>query len=67
MNPWNPLLDPHLDCGDIIYDQAYTASFHQNIESVQYNSALAIRDAIRGSSKEKLYHGLGLKTLEKRR
>ena len=26
---------PHLDCGDIIYDQAYNTSFHQNIESIQ--------------------------------
>ena len=25
----------HLDYGDIIYDQAYTASFHRKIESVQ--------------------------------
>ena len=25
----------HLDYGDIIYDQAYTASFHRQIESVQ--------------------------------
>ena len=33
---------PHLDYVEIIYDQAYTASFHQKIESVQYNSALAI-------------------------
>ena len=56
----------HLDYGDI-YDQAYTASFHQKIESVQYNSALAITGAIRGTSKEKLYHELGLETLEKRR
>ena len=52
---------------DTIYDQAYTASFHQKIESVQYNSALAITGAIRGTSKEKLYHELGLETLEKRR
>ena len=64
---YKSFIRPHLDVGEIIYDQAYTASFHQNIESVQYNSALAIRDAIRGTSKEKLYHGLGLKTLEKRR
>ena len=48
----------HLDDGEIIYDQAYTASFHQKIESVRYNSALAITGAIRGTSKEKLYHGL---------
>ena len=26
---------PHLDYGDIIYDQAYNSSFHQNFESVQ--------------------------------
>ena len=58
---------PHLNYGDIIYDQAYTASFHQKIVSVQYNSALAITCAIRGTSKEKLYQKLGLETLEKRR
>ena len=57
----------HLDYGDAIYDQAYTASFHQKIESVQYNSALAIAGAIRGKSKEKLYLELDLKSLEKRR
>ena len=47
--------------------QAYTALFHQKIESVQYNSALAITGAIRGTSKEKIYHELGLESLEKRR
>ena len=52
---------------DIIYDQAYTASFHQKIESVQYNSTLAITGAIRGASKEKLYQEVGLETLEKTR
>ena len=45
---------PHLEYGDIICDQAYTASFHQKIESVQCNSALAVTDATRGRSKEKL-------------
>ena len=50
---------PHLDYGDVMYDQAYTASFYQKIESIQYNSALAITSAIRGTSKEKLYHELG--------
>ena len=53
--------------GDVIYDQAHTASFHQKIESVQYNSALVITGAMRGPSKEKLYYELGLETLEKRR
>ena len=39
---YKSFITPHLGYGDIIYDQAYTASFHQKIESVQYNSALAI-------------------------
>ena len=56
---------PHLDDGEIIYDQAYTTSFHQMIESVQYNLTLAITGAIRGTSKVKLYQELGLETLEK--
>ena len=64
---YKSFIRPHLDYGDVIYDQAYTASFHQKIESVQYNSALAITGAIRGTSKEKLYHELGLESLEKRR
>ena len=57
----------HLDYGDVIYDQAYTSSFYQKTEFVQYNSELAITDAIRGTSKEKLYHKLGLESLEKTR
>ena len=64
---YKSFIRPHLGYGDVIYDQAYTASFHQKIESVQYNSALAITGAIRGTSKEKLYHELGLESLGKRR
>ena len=37
------------------------------IESVQYNAALAITGAIRGSSREKLYKELGLESLQDRR
>ena len=33
---------PHIDHGDMIYDRAYNTSFHQNIESIQCNVALAI-------------------------
>ena len=29
---------PHLDCGDIIYDQPNNASLSNKIESVQYTS-----------------------------
>ena len=58
---------PHLDYGDIIYDQAHNASFHQKLGSLQYNAYLAITGAIRGSSREKLYQELGFESLQQRR
>ena len=58
---------PHLDYGDIIYDQAHNASFHQKLESLQYNACLAITGAIRGSSREKLYQELDFESLQQRR
>lgn len=58
---------PLLDYGDVIYDQPQNASFCDKIESVQYNAALAITGAIRGTSKEKLYQELGLEHLRDRR
>ena len=44
-------ITPHFDYGDIMYDQAYAASFYQKVESVLENSALHITGAIRGTSK----------------
>ena len=41
----------HLDYVDIIYHQVYNVSFHQKLESIQYNVALAITGAIRGTSR----------------
>ena len=32
---------PHTDYGDKIYDRSYNSSFHQNIESIQYNAIIA--------------------------
>ena len=58
---------PHLDYGDILYGQAYNASFHQKFESLQYNACLAITGAIRGSSREKLYQQIGFESLQQRR
>ena len=58
---------PHLDYWDITYDQKYNASFHEKLESIQSNSALAIRGAIRGTSIWKLCYEPGLENLEKRR
>ena len=57
----------HLDYGDIIYDEAYNETCHQKLESIQYNACLALLGAIRGSSREKLYHELGLESLQRRR
>ena len=48
-------LRPHLDYGAVIYNRAFNESFQNKLESVQYNAAIAITVAIRGSSKEKLY------------
>ena len=46
---------PILDYGDILYNQAFNISFHDRLESIQYNACLTITGAIRGTSKEKLY------------
>ena len=39
---------PHLDYGDILYDQAYNASFHQKLEKIQYYTCKEITGAILG-------------------
>ena len=51
------------DYGDVIYDESYNNTFHQKMESIQYNAALAITGAIRDSSREKLYQQLGFESL----
>ena len=43
------------------------ASFHEKIESIQYNACLALTGATRGTSKEKSYRVLGLESLQIRR
>ena len=54
---------PYLGYDDINYDEAYNKTFHQKLESIQYNACLALLGAIRGSSREKLYHELCLESL----
>ena len=39
--------------------------FHQKLELIQFNAALAITGAIRGTSREKLYQELGLECPQK--
>ena len=62
---YKSFIRPHLDYGDIIYDKAYNSSFHQNLEKIQYNSALGITGGIRRTSTENIYQELGLESLEK--
>ena len=61
---YKSFLRPHLDYGDVIYDHAFNESFQNKLVSVQYNAALAITGAIRGSSREKFYEELGLESLK---
>ena len=53
-----------VDYGDMIYDEAYNKTFHQKLESIQYNVYLNLSGAIRESSTEKLYRELGLEFLQ---
>ena len=50
---YKAFIRPHLVHGDVVFDQAVNNSFHQRLVSVQYNAALEITRAIRGTSKEK--------------
>ena len=64
---YRSFIRPHLDYGDVIYDQPENESFSSKIESVQYNASFAKTGAIRGTSQEKLYQELGLESLRSRR
>ena len=46
-----------------LYDQAFNNSFHQKIESLQYQYGAAITSVIRETSREKNYQELGLESL----
>ena len=49
-----------------VHDQSYKSSFHEKLELIQYNAALAVTVAVRGSSFEKLYQKLDLESLKNR-
>ena len=57
----------HLDYGDVICDQIFNESFHQRLESIQYNATIAITGTIRSTSSKKIYQELGLESLRSRR
>ena len=56
------LIRSHLDYGDVIYDKAFNESFHAKLESLQYDTTLAITGAIRWSSTENIYEELDLES-----
>ena len=61
---YKAFIRPHLDYGDVLYDQAFNNSFLAEMESIQYIACLAITGAIRGTSREKIYQELGLESLQ---
>ena len=52
---YKSFIRPHLDYGDVIYDQPHNETFCIKLESVQYNAALAISGAIHGTSQIKMH------------
>ena len=44
---YKAFIRPNLDNRDIIHDQVYNESFHQKLESIQYNAALTITRSIK--------------------
>ena len=61
---YKSIIRPHLDYGDVLYDQPNNKSLCETIESVQYKAALTITCAIKGTCQAKLYKELGLETLK---
>ena len=51
---YKAFLSPLIDYGDIIYYQQKTECFCEKLESIQYRAALAIADAMQGTSREKI-------------
>ena len=43
---YKSFIRPDLDYGNILYDKLFNESFHQKIESIQYNACLAITGAL---------------------
>ena len=61
---YKAFIRPHLDYGDIVYDNPDNEILINKIEKAQYDAALAITGTIRGTSLEKLYAELGIESLK---
>ena len=64
---YKSFIRPHLDYGDVVYDQPSNDDFSDQLKTVQYNAALAITRAIKGTSREKLDQELGSEYVQQRR
>ena len=64
---YKSLVQPHQDYSDMVYDQPNNQRFPKKIESVKYNAALAITNAIKRTSRTQFYKGLGIGSLSFRR
>ena len=54
---------PILNYADRMYDKPLIESFKDKLEMVQYNAALVIIGAIKGTSRDRIYRELGLESL----
>ena len=61
---YKAFIRPHLDYGDIVSGKPNNDTFINKIEKAQYDAALTITGAIRGTSREKLYADLGIESLK---
>ena len=64
---YKPFARPNLDYADLIYDKPFNESIFlllsKKIEMVQCKAALVITDAIKGTSRDRLYQEFGLESL----
>ena len=63
MNFYKAFVRPHLDYGDVLFNQEFKALSHAKLESIKYNACLTLTWTMRGTSKEKLYQKLCLQSL----
>ena len=67
INHFKSFVRPILDYGDIIYDKSHKVFFIEKVERVQHDSFLVTAVAFKGTSRERLYKELGLKSVKNKR
>ena len=63
---YKSFINPHLNYGDVIYDQQNNDSFTHKIEELQHKAFLAITEAIQWTPRECLYNELGVASFNSR-